>query len=339
MTYQISGIELYYLINEFQILIDGKVDKIYQISEKEFLFNFHIPKLGKKSLRINIPNYTYFTQKKLKTPENPPGFCMFLRKRLDNARVREITQIGLERIFNIVFETKEKKYILIIELFSKGNIALCDEKLQIIQCLEKQVWKDREIAPKKEYIFPKQKINPLLISIDDFESLLKNTIKDKIVTFIAMDIGLGGKYSEIVCDELKINKEISPKEIKDITELFNGIKKIFEKKIENYSNELDNQINDGEIAVDSPKENKKLEKLKEIIRNQENHIISLNKEIEEFNKAGELIYSNYQFINSILNEFLEAKKKMSVEEIKKKVKNKSILGIDPKDKSIVFELN
>lgn len=334
---QISGVDLYFLTKEFQDLIGGKIDKIYQIDKKEFLFNFHVTGKGKKSLRINVPNFIFLTEKKLKTPEQPPGYCMFLRKRLKMARINEISQIGLERILKIVFDTKDEKYILFIELFSKGNMILTDENLKIIQPLERQTWKDREVLAKRDYMLPSGKENPLNLDIEKLKMLLNETKRDKLVTFFAIELGFGGKYAEEVCDLAGIDKNSNPKEIKKYENIIKAINKLFDKTV-SISSKMDVDI-PAELAKEEIKSSKKEDKLKEIIRNQNLHIKNLEKDIEKYNKVGELVYSNYQYIEKILTQFNEARKEMPIKEIIKKVTNKKISEIDQKEKTITFELN
>lgn len=345
---QISGMDLSFLVKDFQILVEGKIDKIYQLDKKEFLFNFHISGIGKKSLWIKLPDFIILTDRKLKTPENPPGFCMYLRKKLNGARLREISQVGFERILKFVFETKDEKYFMFVEIFSKGNIIFCDTEMNILQPLERQAWKDREIKAKVKYILPKSRFDDL----SEIKELLIKTKRDKIVTFLALDVGLGGKYAEIVCNVMKINKDISPSEVKN-EKIIDAIKEVLElkevfvdkevypceiegsKKVESFSAAVNTLIPD-EMPHEEKQENTKVKKLIEIIRNQENHIKALEKEIEEYNKVAEVIYSNYQFLQKILEEFNSARKTMDIIEIQKKVKNKSIKNIDGKEKTITF---
>ena len=74
---------------------------------------FHVPNVGKKILRIT-DKLIYLTALK-PVVEEPPGFCMFLRKQLDNSRLKEINQKESERIIELVFEKKEGIYISSIE--------------------------------------------------------------------------------------------------------------------------------------------------------------------------------------------------------------------------------
>ena len=145
MNNETSSLELSCLIKEFQVLIGGKIDKIYQqkSNKREFLFRMHVPSHGKKQLRVIAPGFIYLSEYKQEFTDSPPGYCTFLRKHLGNARIEAVRQVNFERIVEIIFDAKEGKLILIIELFSKGNIILCKEDYTIISPLENQRWKDR----------------------------------------------------------------------------------------------------------------------------------------------------------------------------------------------------
>ena len=293
MAVQISGIDLHYLCREFQVLVSAKVEKIYQLKRKDFIFNFHVANRGRLSLRIMLPELVYLTQKRYTAPEKPFSYTMFLRKRLRNARVREISQTGLERVMRIVFETKEAKFTLFLELFSRGNMILCDEEHKIIQPLERQSWRDREIRAHQDYVFPKGKTDLFDIDEDGLKELMKRTNKDRLVTFLAIDLGLGGKYSEFICRDF--GKDISPKDFSEYSKLVDSIKGLLDRKpepvVENkdvYPFRVDSGVSVGSLseAFDDffepeVKETGKtrLEKLKDIIKNQEEHISKLEADI------------------------------------------------------------
>ena len=71
MRNEISSIELHYLINELQILVDAKVDQIYQPEKEELILQFHKTGMGKLILRILRGKYLYLTEYKGKNPEKP----------------------------------------------------------------------------------------------------------------------------------------------------------------------------------------------------------------------------------------------------------------------------
>jgi predicted ribosome quality control (RQC) complex YloA/Tae2 family protein len=340
MPIQLSGADLYFMMDEIKQLIGGKIDKIYQIEKKDFIFNFHVPNLGKKSLRICVPDFLYFTSKRIKTPQTPPGYCMFLRKRLANARVRDIEQIGLERIMRIHFNAKEADFIMFLEMFSKGNLILCDENLMIISPLERQIWKGREVKPKVKYELPKARVNPFDIDIQELRELIFKSKKDKLVTFLAIDLGLGGKYAEYISKNL--DKDLPPNKSKpeEVQKALLGLMDMEitpgivdgqpfpfgESKFKTLSEAYDEMINVEESHENTVQETKK-DKTKDIIKNQLKHIETLQRESEKNAEIGEKIYSHYQEIKEIMDN------------IEKAEEYKQVISIDKKAKTMVLELN
>ena len=204
MKSQISSIDLHYLIEEFQILKDARIDKIYHPRKEELLLQFHVIGKGKTLLRIISGKFLFLSENK-ESYGQPSGFCMFLRKYLGSARLREITQIGSERVALLKFTTKERNYHLYIELFGKGNILLCDENNIIINALEQKIWADRLIKKGEEYSYPKKEYDLFRINKQEFKSLLDSD--KELVYKLAKGLGLGGTYSEELCILANIDKK------------------------------------------------------------------------------------------------------------------------------------
>ena len=366
MKKNLAALELHHLLKELNILIDGKVDKVYQFGKKEFLFQFHLRNRGKKLLKISLPNFIYLTDKKEASEKNY-GFCSFLRKYLNNSILKDTKQIDFERVIELHFQSKES-LILIIELFSKGNIVLCKENYEIIMPLETQLWKNRKIKKGLRYKSPESKTNFLKLEEKELSNLLKETDKDKIVTFLAIDLGLGGIYSEELCLNSNINKDKKPADLeeKDIKNLFDEIRKIQNKKLDpqiiyddknniidilpfglnyyknyqikktkNYNESLD-QI---PLKIKKSRNEIEIEKINEIIEKQRIHIEEIKKDIEENDKKAELIYTKYGLIKNIIGELNEISKRHSWQEIKKKLESHKIIKeVNPKEKTIVVEI-
>lgn len=70
-------------------------------------------------------------------PKNPSpsGFTMKLRKHLKNKRLEALTQLGTDRIVDFQFGVGEATYHLILELFDRGNVILCDAEMTILNVL------------------------------------------------------------------------------------------------------------------------------------------------------------------------------------------------------------
>lgn len=60
---------------------------------------------------------------------------MKLRKHLKNKRLESLTQVGTDRIINFQFGVGEATYYLILELYDRGNIVLCDWQMTILNVL------------------------------------------------------------------------------------------------------------------------------------------------------------------------------------------------------------
>ena len=377
MKTEISSLELHYLLKELQSLISAKLEQVYQIGKDELILQLHVPGVGKRILRIILGKLMYLASHKGEVPEKPPGFCLYLRKKLKNARLRELNQLGFERIVEFLFETKQAKFKLIIELFSKGNIILSDEQGMILSVLEKQEWKDRSIKPKEPYKYPKKEYNFLKITKDQLVSLLNRSKKENLVKTLAIDLGLGGVYAEELCalsnvdknqkpdkvsdkeaDSLYaaiqtlLSKEITPltvyeedkKTIKDIVPFkLNFYKEFPTSKADSFNSALDSVLTkklEAKAVEAAEKTAKtKIDKLNEMITQQQLRITGLEKSEKENKRKAELIYENYQIVQQLLVEIADMKKALSWKEIKQKFKgHKVVKDINEKTGEITLEL-
>ncbi len=365
---EMNALELHYLLSELKVLVGGKIDQIYQPEKKELLFSFHIPSVGKKILRVKVPNFLYLTEFKGGMPETPADYCIFLRRRLENARLREISQKGFERVVEFSFEKAESKFYLIIELFSKGNVILCDDKHMIISPLEIQKWKDRTIMPKLPFKFPERENNFLTLTFEELVDIVEKSDKENIVKTIAIELGLGGAYAEELCLMAGIDKAKKKIDDKEVKFLFKAVEAMRSQEIKpciygdtitpfemlrhkaeacetaaSYNEALDKVLSvekKGEIREkgDSAYQ-KKVAELKRIISQQELKVKQIEAGIGEDKRKGELIYENYQKIDLLLKEMKKAREKHSFKEIKEILKNsKLVKEINEKDKTVTIDL-
>jgi len=333
-----KALDIYFIVKDLQGLLGAKLDKVYQ-QEEDFVMSFH--KKEKILLKIN-PEACFLTQYKFEQ-EKPPSFCMLLRKHLNQTRVNQIVQRGFERIIEIRLK-KEEEYVLIIEIFSKGNIILCKPNMEIIMPLHMQEWKDRTIKPRVTYVYPpRMKFNPLEMKEEDLQTLSK----ESIVKALAIDFGLGGDYAEEACLRAGINKDkpsVTPDEAKKIV---SSVKSLFEEQpspnrsgLEVYSFKLktkpeekkpyatlseawDDYYKEG-VSEDKSFEKKK-KKIEELILKQKQHLEELRKSSEQDKLKGDLIYNNYPYVKEVLDTIKEARaKKISWEEITQKLKTRGI---------------
>ncbi|MCP3682737.1 MAG: hypothetical protein GY861_08615 [bacterium] len=356
----LTALELSFMLTELKALLGAKIDKAYQDKRTVFL-QFHVPNTGKKILKIT-PDALLFTDDKT---SSCPSFCTSLRKHLANARLQDIKQIGFERILELILSTKDGTFRLIIELFSKGNIILCNDDYKIIALLETQHWKTRDLSRGNTFKFPEPRPDFLKLSEAELASIIKKSDRHSAVKSVAMDLGLGGVYAEEACLLSTINKEKKPSELSS-AELKKLCSVLISFKKKKYSPVL---VLDGETGIDAtpfklsfyddktikkaesfsaalsalpdeiPKENKNVAELKRIVAEQESTIKGLEKSIEENTAKAELIYENYALVKEIIEELNKARKKLSWDEIKAKLKNhKHIKQINEKNSMVTVEI-
>ncbi len=364
MKTEITSLELHYITNELQQLIGAKVEQIYGIGTEEMIIQFHVPGKGKKILRIIIGSLMYLASTKTGVPEKPPGFCLYLRKKLKNARLRVLTQLGFERIIECLFETKDFKFKLIIELFGKGNIILCNEEGIIQSALFRQHWKDRAVKSKEEYKYPKKEFNFLKLTMPNLVDVLTKSEKENLVKTLAIDLGLGGVYAEELCALAGIDKNISAKQLSDneVVELFKSMQEVSSKEIsarvvykdeekkelknivpfalkvyekffdteeKNFNAALDSvlttKLEEKEIASAHSTAKTKLDKINDMLSKQKIRIDGLKESEVKNQRIGEIIYENYALVNQMISELMEMKKNMSWKEIKARLKNSKLV--------------
>ena len=372
MKGQLSSLELHYLVEELQSLVNGRVDKVYNPNKKELVMLFHVSGEGRKILRVVAGKYLYLTESKDEFGE-PSGFCMMLRKHLSNARLKKVEQKGSERVVEFVFEGKEGVKRLIVEFFGQGNIIFCDDS-KILSAVEYHKWKDREIAPKIKYEYPKKRYNIFKIKEKEIAELVEGSEKESIVKCLAIELGLGGVYSEEVCLASGVNKSVKPVSLDagSIKRLYNSLKKLIARKTDagivydnakvkdivpfplkiydglrfegfkTFSEALDYYFSSvaEEVAQEQSQQQVLIKKIKNTIKKQKEQIVKLEeKEVEERKKA-EVIYNNYKLLQDIISEVNKAKDKYSWKEIKEKLKeHKVIKEVDAKEKGVLVEVN
>ena len=372
MKKQPSSIDLHYLVKELEILKNSRIDKIYQPEKDLIILSLYKTNVGKKLLRIDIGKAIFVVQEK-EEYSKILGFGELLRKHLDGYFLYDIEQLKPERILKLAFKAKEGQKHLYIEFFGKGNAILCDEHNVIINALEHHEFRERVVKPKLKYVYPMMNNNLFDINKNQLEELLKNSKKDSLVTCLAVELGLGGLYSEEVCLLSNVDKNTNPKNIeeKQIQLIFDNIKKIINHKIDakvvfdeknnvidftpfdfefysdkKYKKQKFNTFNESISyffsqfkEVKETEFDKKLRSLQRIIEEQKLAIEKLKKDEKELREKAEMIYHKYNLIKEILEEINKASRKYSWKEIKEKLKgHKIIKEVNEKDRKVVVEI-
>ena len=189
----------------------ARVEKIHQPSRDTVIFHLRCEGSREKLLFAANPAAPrlHLTSANPENPDQPPMFCMLLRKHLSGARLREISQLSMERAATFSFDCTDEMGFpvqkrLVVELMGRTcNLYLLDPDGRILDCLRRVGLDEtsrRAALPGMYYQDPEpvEKTDPQICSFEDYVNLLSTPGAD-ILADRLMDT-LGG-LSPLVCRE------------------------------------------------------------------------------------------------------------------------------------------
>lgn len=152
-------------------IVGQRVDNIYHILPKTFIIRLRPSGLR---LLIEIERRIHLTQFSYLTPQTPTNFCMTLRKYLVDGTVESIEQYELERIVDLKISSSEGTYLLVAELFRRGNLILVDPDNKVRLSLRYARMRDRDVIRYEPYKpAPLSGLNPLKMDLAGLDVLRK----------------------------------------------------------------------------------------------------------------------------------------------------------------------
>ncbi len=162
-----DGITVAAVVDELkEKLLNTRINKIAQPESDELLLTIKGNSTQYRlliSADASLP-LIYLTEDNKTSPMNAPAFCMLLRKHIQNGRIVDVYQPGLERVIVFVVEHLNEmgdlcRKKLIVELMGKhSNIIFCNEDdiiLDSIKHISGMVSSVREVLPQRAYFIPK----------------------------------------------------------------------------------------------------------------------------------------------------------------------------------------
>ena len=136
-------------------IVGYRINNIYDINQKTYAIKLQQTGAeggGKRLLLLESGirfHCTSFTRDK---SDNPSPFTMKLRKHLRGKRLVSCQQLGMDRVVSFTFGSGEASYHLILELYDKGNIILCDHQYEILGLLRSHTFdQDTRVANRQIY--------------------------------------------------------------------------------------------------------------------------------------------------------------------------------------------
>ena len=136
----------------------ARIDRIQQPERDTVLLQLRTPAAGNRRLLLSAsPNHPrlHYTEEKYENPDQPPMFCMLLRKHLGGGRILSLTQLPMERAVDLCIESADELGVfsrkhLCLELMGRNsNLILTGPDGRIIDCLRRV---DFEMSEKRQVL-------------------------------------------------------------------------------------------------------------------------------------------------------------------------------------------
>ena len=208
-----DGITVHALTYELKnILSGGRINKIAQTEKDELILTIKGASGQNRLLICANPSLplVYITSTNKPAPLTAPGFCMLLRKHINNGRIVDVTQPGLERIIDFKIEHLDEmgdlctKH-LIVELMGKhSNIIFLDDNNHIIDSIKRinaGISSVREVLPGREYFIPNTsgKVNPFEADRVSFVSLIGSKAEPSDKAIYGSYTGISPQLANEIC--------------------------------------------------------------------------------------------------------------------------------------------
>lgn len=240
----LDGITIHALVDELKNkLTGGRLLKIAQPENDELQLTVRVEKEQYRlliSAGASLP-LMYITENTKTSPLTAPNFCMLLRKHLNNAKIVDIYQPGLERIINIKVEHYNDMgdlchKLIIVELMGKySNIIVTDTDGKIVDSIKHisaNVSSVREVLPGRTYFIPDttHKSDPLTIKEDAFKTLISECQISATKAVYTSFTGISPIVAEEICYRADIDSEkpANVLEVSEVSRLWDSFNDIME---------------------------------------------------------------------------------------------------------------
>ena len=244
---ELSGIELHYLVNKISSKITSSyyVSNISSITKNSILLKLHHPTESDINLIVSTKGI-WITSKKYKQMEENQ-LLSILSREIERAKINSVSQPGSERIFFLHFINKDnKERKLVVEIFGKGNIILCEESMKILWILNPVEVRHRILKTGLEYVLPPNRGEDVFqISLEGMKKSRDTQPENTdLVRWLAKCTSLPRKYVE----EILLHSGISAKYANNLSD--NDVQIIYDKTKEITSKVIDETNHEPSIMVD-----------------------------------------------------------------------------------------
>ncbi|MCD9026556.1 Rqc2 family fibronectin-binding protein [Cohnella silvisoli] len=185
----LDGIVTRALVHELQACVKARIHKIYQPTDNELIMHIRGQGVNGKLLLSAHPSMPriHWTEQPWANPQEPPMFCMLLRKYCEGGVIEAIRQVGLERI--VEFDIRHRDELgdsslkkIVLEIMGRhSNLILLDPVTGVIhdgiRHVTPAISSHRVVLPGSDYVSPpsQDKVNPLEESKAAFDAVMASS--------------------------------------------------------------------------------------------------------------------------------------------------------------------
>ncbi|MDR0221610.1 MAG: NFACT family protein, partial [Lachnospiraceae bacterium] len=228
-----DGITVAALVAELKSeLVGGRITKVAQPEPDELILTVKAKETRRLLVSANasLP-LLYLTENNKPGPATAPGFCMLLRKHLNNGRLIDISQPGLERIvhFHIGHRDEMGDYCekkLIVELMGKhSNIIFVNSEDMIVDSIKHisgAVSSVREVLPGRPYFVAgaAAKADPLRTTEAEFAALLTAKAQPLHEAIYTHYMGISPVMAQELCYRAGLDGDVGASDAAEIAKLY-----------------------------------------------------------------------------------------------------------------------
>ena len=197
---ELSGIELRYLVNEIRSRVTSGyyISGINAITKSSLLLKLHHPTQEDIMLVVSARG-VWITRLKFK-PVEENRLENIAQKEIERAKMESIEQAGSERIVSLKFRHPDGRVrVVVCEFFGEGNIAICDEGMQIIAILNPIEVRHRTLKVGLRYAYPPTRgVDVFDVTLDQMLLLRKEAKNLDALRWIGRSISMPKKFVEEV---------------------------------------------------------------------------------------------------------------------------------------------
>ncbi len=193
-------------------IVGQRLDNIYHIIPKTFIIRLRPDNLR---LLVEIERRIHLTRFDYPIPQKPSNFCMALRKYLVDGTIQTVEQHEFDRVVTLTISTGEGKFLLVAEVFRRGNLIVVDPENRVRLSLRYARMRDRDVIRNEPYRpAPLSGLNPLSMQSDELEAIKKTGDTTCLKALMSL-VSLGPLYAEEILLHSGIDNKLPAKDLNE----------------------------------------------------------------------------------------------------------------------------